>query len=275
MLLSRQEFVAICSQAIIKTRKNIDIENQLSGYNKFHREIKENSYLETQVRDAIYQLGENEHILTHDIIEHTGLGRCHELAQYLIVEIAEAINQSGARARISIVSSEREDHVYLEIKIKLRNERSDSRWEVDAWDPRIIDISTRPDGSIKNRKSLHYGYAVEICDMVFTDQIKFDRKRKRQREEISLAIKKPLPGKPDREATPEQDILNKHSPYLYPDLTLENAYKKKRLNTSGQLHYLQHASFWQKSHEKKSNRKNKTKISTEPGYCAFLSPPGF
>ncbi|KTD64317.1 hypothetical protein [Legionella spiritensis] len=41
MLLSRQEFVAICSQAIIKTRKNIDIENQLSGYNKFHREIKE------------------------------------------------------------------------------------------------------------------------------------------------------------------------------------------------------------------------------------------
>ena len=42
MPLSREDFVNICTQAIFYTREQLTINNQLSGYKKFHREIKEN-----------------------------------------------------------------------------------------------------------------------------------------------------------------------------------------------------------------------------------------
>lgn len=53
MLLARKDFVNICTQAIFNTRKQLTINNQLSGYIKFHREIKENNYFSNNVRDPL------------------------------------------------------------------------------------------------------------------------------------------------------------------------------------------------------------------------------
>lgn len=55
----------------------------------------------------------------HDLLRHVGLGNCHELADFLLVEIGREIQRHNALARIRIVSSMKFDHVYLEIKIKL------------------------------------------------------------------------------------------------------------------------------------------------------------
>ncbi len=240
MLLARKDFVNICTQAIFYTRNQLTINNQLSGYKKFHREIKENNYFSNNVRDPLINTREDEYMYRHDLLRHVGLGNCHELADFLLVEIGKEIERQNALARIRIVSSMKFDHVYLEIKIKLLGEIDYSLWEVDAWDPRIIDISTRPNGSIKNYESLDYGYSTETSNSVYTDEINYSNRYK-----FFNTIPTPNKGCPLREATPEREMLDKHD-HLYMDYTIEDSISEGKIPSSGdRLSYLQQASGWQ------------------------------
>ncbi|QMT61586.1 hypothetical protein [Legionella sp. PC997] len=238
--LSREEFVNICTEAILETRRKITICNQKSGYIKYHREIKENNYFTKNVREPLTSTQEDEYMYRHDLIEYVSLGNCHELADYLLVEIGKEIARRGAVAKIRILSSLKCDHVYLEILVQLKGENNPSTWEVDAWDPRIIDISTRPDGSIKNYESLTYGYSADPHNSVYTDQINYNRRYRFFNE-----IPKPLPGRPPAgSATPEREILEKHSK-LYDDYTLQESMEAGKFDSSGAVHYLQQISGWQ------------------------------
>lgn len=237
--LSRAQFVQLCTQAILDTREQVSICNQFSGYQKYHREIKENGYFEANVREPIMNTKPRDFMYRHGLLRHTGLGNCHELADFLLVEIGKKITENHAVAKIRIVVSERADHVYLEIKVRLVGELGYSTWEVDAWDPRIIDISTRPDGSVKNRESLDYGYATSLEQSVDTDEIDY-----RERHTFFRGIRKPAPGAPCRHATPEREMLDKH-PHLYSDHTIDRAVEQGKLDPSGELQYLQKRSIWQ------------------------------
>lgn len=246
MKLSREQFVKLCTEAIFVTKTRITIRNQKSGYIKFHKEIKNNHYFKEKVRGTLSRYKQNDFMQRHALIDHTGLGNCNELATYLAVEIGERINNNDALARILVVSSKMKDHVYLEIKIKLLNETGYSYWEVDAWDPRIIDISTRPDGTVKNKQALEtYGYAINIKATMNTNEINYNNK-------YSFAqIPKPIEGRPEREATPDDNIAHRERK-IYRDYTLEKAYEEKKLDPCGNIHYLQRVSFWQKKPEEKN-----------------------
>lgn len=76
-LLSRENFVNICTQAIVLTRDKITISNQLSGYKKYHQEIKENDYFYKNVREPLENTNKNDYIYRHNLLEHVGLGNCH------------------------------------------------------------------------------------------------------------------------------------------------------------------------------------------------------
>lgn len=241
MSLSRKDFVNLCAEAIFYTRKQLTINNQLSGYKKFHKEIKENNYFLKNVRDPLINTREDEYIFRHDLLQHVGLGHCNELADFLLVEIGKEIERRNALARICIVSSMKVDHVYLEIRIKLQGENDYSLWEVDAWDPRVIDISTRPDGSIKNYESLDYGYSTKTKNSVFTDKIDYS-----QRYTFFHSIPKPREGPPVKEATPDRDMLKKHSPFLFEDYMIGDSINEEKIPSSdGDLQYLQKVSKWQ------------------------------
>lgn len=240
MHLSREDFVNICTQAIFYTREQLTINNQLSGYKKFHREIKENKYFTNNVRDPLINTREDEYMYRHDLLKHVALGNCHELADFLLVEIGKEVERQNALARIRIVKSMKADHVYLEIRIKLQGENDYSLWEVDAWDPRIIDISARPNGSIKNYESLDYGYSTITKNTVFTDDINYN-----QRYTFFNSIPKPRVGRPLGEATPEREMLDKHD-HLYADYMIEDSIKEGKIPSfDGNLRYLQQVSSWQ------------------------------
>lgn len=53
MPISRKDFVALCSKAIVHTRKELAVCNQLSGYKRFHHEEKENDYFSKRVRTLL------------------------------------------------------------------------------------------------------------------------------------------------------------------------------------------------------------------------------
>lgn len=240
-MLNRNTFVDLCTSAIIKTRRKISIRNQVSGYSKYHKEIKENGYFKKY--RSIMKNNEKKYgysiFYQHDLIEHAGLGNCHELAEYLSVEILNLLRVHDADARIRIVSSTETDHVFLHVKIQLEGEKEASLWEIDAWDPRIIDASMRPDGTIKNRDILRYGTSVHLEHAVSTRESRSSKKR------FSLfAFPKPMEGKPLKAATPERDILRKHED-IYIDHSLEDAYACGELNADGQLTYPQQVSSWQ------------------------------
>ncbi|STX52633.1 Uncharacterised protein [Legionella busanensis] len=239
MLLTRKQFVELCNRAIFYTREKITIRNQKSGYQNYHRELKENRYFSINVRPPLINSSEHSYIYRHDFIEYTGLGNCHELAHFLLVEIGKRIEAYNATARLRVVSSKKFDHVYIEVLIQLANEIEVSRWEVDAWDPRIIDISIRPDGSIKNSEYLDYGYAVFTLNSIYSHEINYQK-----RYTFFQNPPKPIPGPPDLNATPEREILDKH-PDLYRDYTLEESIKEGKIDPDGSIHYLQKASTWQ------------------------------
>lgn len=44
--VNREEFVKICYEAILKTREDIAIANQKSGYIKYHNAIKNENYFQ-------------------------------------------------------------------------------------------------------------------------------------------------------------------------------------------------------------------------------------
>lgn len=237
--LSRERFVAICNDAIFCTREKIDIANQLSGYKKYHREIKDNNYFFFQVRNHFKEISADEHVKKHEFIGHVGLGMCRELAEYLLVEIAREISRSQAIANVLLVRSLSVDHTYLRIRIYLAGEKDFSEWEVDAWDPRIIDITSRPDGTIKNEESLVYGTKCKVLQAMYSDEI--NHRKEPYRFDF---IPKPKPGASRREPTPEREMLVKNS-NLYSDYNMADAIENGKIDSSGSIHYLQKSSNWQ------------------------------
>lgn len=239
--ITREQFVTICNESIKKTRKNITIVNQLSGYKKFHKEIRDNNYLEKNVRTLLDKTDKEDDVLSkHDIIEFYGIGNCQEIADYLAVEIGKKINENDAEATIKIVSSNEEDHFYNRIEIHLLNERFVSTWEVDGWDPRVIDVSKNVNGEVKNKEFLTYGHEVETVNSFKTE------KCSKQESSKNFKHKKPIEGPPERSPTPEREMLNKH-PYLYNDYTIKKSTQMGKLCKSTMLGFLQKSSIWQKN----------------------------
>jgi hypothetical protein len=263
--LTRQQFVDICLNAILKTRKNIAIVNQIGGYQKYHKEIKENNFFDSTVRQLLKSTRSNQHTLRHDIIEHAGIGRCQELAEYLLVEIARELKKQDVHAVLEIVASKKIDHLYLEIKITLREENSCSRWEVDAWDPRIIDISSRPDGSIKNEELLDYGFDIQSINYLDTSEFSEQPEDDSVNALYLLSMRKPLPGRPERCATPEREMLEAH-PNLYKNYEIVKAQQYKLLPKIGFLRSPQKASTWQQVTDEKS-APDASSTDTMDAYC--------
>lgn len=239
MPLTRLKFVELCAEAIAATREKVTPGNQLSGYLKFHKENK-NYYVDDVLRPGKREIPSDDPVQIHDLIEHTGLGYCHELAQHLMVELGWRIEQAGGVAKISLVQSVKADHVYLEVRIYLAKERMLSMWEVDAWEPRIIDISKRPDGTVKNKEALAYGYRVKLHHSFFSDTIDYTKKF------TFTKIPSAKEGAPEGSCTPKHQVLEKHKD-IYSDFSLQEAIEDKKVPLPGKVHYLQQISLWQKA----------------------------
>ncbi len=239
--LSREEFVKICTKAILHTRKKITISNQLDGYKKFHREIRDNHYL-AYIRDIIsgsaFNVPSDRFKFVHDIVDHTGIGNCDEMAYYLLVEIAKRIDSRGGGANLHLVRCKKVDHNYVEVDISLKAEKSVSTWQVDAWDPRIIDISTAPRGVIRNFKHIKYGCRENRINSIVSGEINF------KKTYSFFNVRKPVSGKP-RSPTPERQILQKNK-HLYSNYSLCKAERQGFFDRSGKVGPVQRALCWQK-----------------------------
>ena len=123
-MITREEFVRVCTQAIQETRRDIAISNQRSGYLKYHEEFRKNDYLHY----ARSLLCENVHFSgysledAHEIIKATKIGNCGELAEYLSIEILEKLRRYRVNPTVLIVKSRIFDHEFLHILIQLYNE---------------------------------------------------------------------------------------------------------------------------------------------------------
>ncbi|MDX1836735.1 hypothetical protein DIZ81_00050 [Legionella taurinensis] len=239
MPLTRLQFVELCAEAIASTREKVTVGNQLSGYIKFHREIKQ-GYFENTIRVLIDAIPPNDYVQVHDLIEHGGIGYCREVAWHLLVEVGQRIHTAGEVADITVVKSSLIDHGYLHVSLQLQDEKTPSVWEIDAWDPRIIDISPRPDGSIKNRELLDYGYPALVYESVSSNALDY------RIQFLFTDTPKPLEGQAEGRCTPVSEMLTKHAA-LYSDHTLDKALARKKIPPEGTLHYLQKVSIWQKA----------------------------
>jgi len=241
--LSRQDFVAICTAAIMDTRKKVVIQNQISGYKTYHAAVRDRKYLKRILRPAI-RAGKNNNrpfMYRHALIKKAGIGNCHELARFLLIEVARRVRLAGGNVKLRVVASKEYDHGYLKISTHLLNENKRSTWEVDAWDPRIIDRSKRPDGSIKNYTYLRYGAGTKTLESIRSENIDFTAI-----DEGILPITIPVKGAPKRSPTPERAMIKKHR-WLYSDMTVETAEKKGEFDRSGKIRYCQKVSTWQRS----------------------------
>jgi hypothetical protein len=232
-----------------KQKKSIVAINQFSGYLMFQKEIKKNDYFEKSrdFYDSIVDIDKFPTFLTlsiaHDFSKYIKMGRCGEFSDYLNYEINKKLTELKVQASIWSVGSNIKDHGYLHIEIWLENEIKPSLWEVDAWDPRIIDVSMRPNKSIKNQEISKYGKIPEILKKISTDKFKPEPYTDRFFKEFTP----PKPGKPKkRSRTPEKEILTKHRK-IYKDYTIEKSQKNGFLPPSkDELGYMQKASSWQK-----------------------------
>ncbi|QRN04204.1 hypothetical protein GH742_10140 [Legionella sp. MW5194] len=128
----------------------------------------------------------------------------------------QRIHTAGEVADITVVKSSLIDHGYLQVSLQLQDEKTPSIWEMDAWDPRIIDISPRPDGSIKNREMLDYGYPAVVHESVSSDALDY------RIQFLFTDTPKPEEGQAEGRCTPISEMLSKHAA-LYSDHTLDKA----------------------------------------------------
>lgn len=240
-MITREEFVKICTDAIHQTRTNVTPANQVSGYFKYHKEIKENKYINRYSYKMLDNIKENGYSFAeqHAFIEYAGVGYCQELAEHLSVEIITRLKEKQADAGIFLVVSRKVDHAYLHINLSLKDEKYPSLWEVDAWDPRIIDRSYRPNGTIKNQEILRYGTDVRVQRMICASDplIRFH-------DTFTHLIEKPIPGQLPNQ-TPRREVLRKYRHLLYADYSLERSYANGTLNAAGKIDYSQGRSIWQ------------------------------
>ncbi|HEX2548979.1 MAG TPA: hypothetical protein VHM20_04065 [Gammaproteobacteria bacterium] len=252
-MIDRKSFVQLCTQLIEKTRDHITPVNQVSGYLKYHREIK-SRYLDT-VREFTIELIKSEGPSLqgyHDKFQHTKVGNCGELSLYLAAEILNHLKSLGVDAEVTAVKSKTYDHQYVQVVIKLENEKT-STWEVDAWHPRIIDRSVRPDGSIKNSEALLYGTETQLIIFALSSIYDITPPRSAFFEKVRPAI----PGIP-RDATPPHEVEKKN--HLYPDYSIEQAHYYRELDNFHhpytELGYLRKVSSWQKEEKPSKKRKD-------------------
>lgn len=257
MSISRWKFLQICNNAIHKSRKNVCIDNQLSGYIAFHNETKTNDFINEQSRKRYYEFTDwnNNYGLaySHDLVEYTGLGRCIELADYLAYEILKKLKSheiEDATVKMVNDNSEEIDHTYIHLEIILEGEIK-TLWELDAWDPRIIDITPSPKTN-KNRniEDLTYGTCVKYGVSLKPNEINFNLRH-------HFIFNKPVKGEPERESTPEPKMIEKHNDWLFDDYSIERAvqkgkiFSKKRkfdhLDAIDSIGPLQKRRCWQKS----------------------------
>lgn len=255
--ITREHFVEIVYNSIVESKNEIAIVNQLNGYRNFHKEVRDNDFINKFRDNYLSQTQKNDHLLKFKFIKFFGLGHCQELAYYLSIKIADKINKAGAVAKMQVVGSKSKDHSFVRIQIKLLNEKYFSLWEADAWDPRIMDISESKDGKVNNIKHLSYGYLVTVDSQFKTNKIFSGAGKKHfiEQEKIFkplVNLEKPKKGRPERSPTPTKDMLQKHD-YLYHNYTIEKALKKQKLCISPHLYFFQQARDWQKHPQSNHN----------------------
>lgn len=236
--ITREQFIELCNKLIIKTREDIIIVNQKSGYKKFHKELRDNDFLEKHLRMPLYKTKREDILSKHKIIKDVGIGHCQEIAEYLAVEISTQLQKMEVEAKVGIFYIKDYDHTFNRVRLTLLDEKYPSTWEIDAWDPRVIDISTELNGTIKNFHYLEYGYSADVKNVLDTKY--FSKKRKYS----FFDLKRPKEGRPERSPTPEREMREEDG--LYPDCTIEEAFKTKKLCSHERLCDLQQYSEWQK-----------------------------
>jgi hypothetical protein len=260
-MLAREQFVDICKNIIVDARKNITITNQKSGYLKYHKEIKYYNYIINILREVYKshmsvsrEEAMNEYLcIQHKAVKMAKIATCGDLSIYFLVELIKKFNAMSVDAKISIVNSKKMDHSYLRINILLDNEKEESRWEIDAWDPRIIDVTKRPDGSIKNAEILKYGKEPNIRYTASAKEFKLLREDK-----IRLNFRLPSPDSEDEphprpSKTPEREVLDKYRACgLHKDYSIRKAINDA-LIPQERLRYAQKRSLWQCKHKEKEN----------------------
>ena len=239
--IDRGVFVKLCTDAIHATRNKVTLVNQTSGYSLYKRETDNQCIKKYRAISSEYRQKNGYSIFyRHDLIEHTGVGYCTEAAEHLLVEILKRLLKSGADATLRYAGSSQCDHAYLRIKIVLSKERMESEWEVDAWNPRIIDVSIRPNKQTSKNSDqnvLFYGTNPHIFHEIVTDNLD-------NVPEFSFDFPKP---QMDIEFTEAQDsiMVPEKLPYIHSDYTLFKSYKNQTLDENGKIHYLQATSSWQ------------------------------
>jgi hypothetical protein len=246
--ISRFFFISLCNKEIKKSREMIVIRNQKSGYLKFHKAIRDEKCF-GKFRAIIKKVDKKDYLLRHEMIDYFKLGNCSEIAQYLLVQLGKSLVERGVDAEIERVDAQDADHCFLRVKIHLLGEKSPSTWIVDSWDPRVIDISMKKDGSVKNINSLKpYGYNGNVVTKLKTlpdmkeELAAYSRKRKHHQAFFKIEL--PKEGTPQRAPTPEKELFSKH-PKLYEDYTIKDAFESGKMSDSPDLMYLQQVSNWQ------------------------------
>lgn len=245
--ISRQSFVELCTQVIVKARQEIAIANQYNGFVRYEREIVKKDSLYS-LRAILNETAADNYHLRHDIIQYFGMGCCAELTDYLVSEIANELNKLGTSASLSTVQSQIADHVFLQVSIHLEDEEISSRWEIDAWDPRVLDISIHPtNGAIKNDEHLYtYGMHPIHFHSVNSTALKETEKESAARILCLLSLEKPVPGQLNVKNTVRKRVI-KSLPGMHPDHPIENARQKQMLPYYGTIQSVQKASIWQKN----------------------------
>jgi hypothetical protein len=247
--LTRIKFKNICEDAMDRARSGVVIANQVKGYNELHNEEKNNDF----VNESRIKIEEMNNKYGHSIyntaiaIKKTGAARCSECQTLYAKELTIALKEYDVT--IMLVNGEDGmDHAYLNLEVLLEGETVKSRWHADAWNPAFYDMSTRPDGTIRNKDRLIYGIP-EVTETFSTmDKDKnADPKIKRKLRMFGIVPAKPGKPAPGENPTPYKEMLKKHEDWLYPTYTTKRAMENGYLSSTEELALSQTASPWQKS----------------------------
>lgn len=235
MILTREDFVDICKKAITRTRELVIPLNQVSGFRKYSSNVDSGEF--QRFRRNLTYTGKNK--ADYKLIKQYGVGACSEFSMVLLYLIAKEMNKIGVNPdSIAFVYLKAAgfDHCFLNICVRLDGETSGSVWEVDAWDPRIIDKSLITEEIMNNSRNLMYGvnpiYRSEILKL---SDINFDK--------IDIKIEKARPN--CRADTRPAAVIIDNEQKIYNDLTIERALKIGNLPAE-ELSPLQKCSIWQK-----------------------------
>lgn len=246
-MISRETFVKICTETIQLTRKKICIANQEKGYLQYADAINE-GYIDN-LREILTHnnklVGYYSPVNFYNDIKDAGIGACSELNEFLLVKLAKILSDYTSFTRFRLVSSVDCDHAFIHVRIELAGELC-SLWEIDAWDPRVIDISLKQNKEIKNKAAIDYGHDPKILYSFLIDELEdgLEEKKEHLQNPYRLFVSKPTPGNAKYLESKKRKNIE-HSDVFYENYTLETAYKKRKLNKEGKVDTLQAVSSWQ------------------------------